>query len=89
MRTLVLDARENRDTDTEQALAGLWRLRLQQLLDTDAAVVDQIRQLLDEHLAPALAPEERAAVRSIVMRAQARDHSRVYMAGQDIHLNEK
>ncbi|MFF6813257.1 hypothetical protein ACFZAG_25720 [Streptomyces sp. NPDC012403] len=38
---------------------------------------------IDEHLAPALPADEEPRVRSVVMRVEARDNSRVYMAGGD------
>jgi hypothetical protein len=60
LRTQVLTAREHRDPDTEHALAGAWRLYLQQLVDAHPAFADELRRLLDDHLNPALAAHERA-----------------------------
>ncbi|WP_255951245.1 hypothetical protein [Streptomyces odontomachi] len=59
LRTQVLTAREHHDPDTEQALAGAWRLHLQQLVDAHPAFADELRRLLDDHLNPALAAHER------------------------------
>jgi hypothetical protein len=86
-RTRILAARQSGDEDTEQALAGMWRLRLQQLVDADPAAADLVRRLLDEQLAPALPEDQQDTVRSIVMKAEARDHARVYMAGRDIQIS--
>ncbi|MFD4659866.1 hypothetical protein ACFWP2_30035 [Kitasatospora sp. NPDC058444] len=86
VRAQVLAAREQGDEDTEQALAGSWRLQLQQLLREDPALADELQRLLDEHLAPAPSEGDRAQHRPIVMRAEARDNSRVYQAGRDQHI---
>ncbi|MFF1417048.1 hypothetical protein [Streptomyces sp. NPDC058280] len=64
----------------------MWRLRLQQLLVDEPSGVGELRRLLEEHLAPALSPDEQRGVQSIVMKAEARDHARVYMAGRDQHI---
>jgi hypothetical protein len=60
LRPLVLAAREHRDRDTEQALAGAWRLHLQQLVCAHPTFADELRRLRDEHLTPALVAHERA-----------------------------
>ncbi|WP_251072648.1 hypothetical protein [Streptomyces sp. ISL-43] len=88
LRARVLAAREEEDEDTERALAGTWRLHLQQLLraDPDAGLSAELRRLLDEHLAPLLAADERSRVGSIVMTAEAHDNARVFMAGRDQHI---
>lgn len=83
----VLNAREQQDQDAEDALTGMWRLRLQQLLVDEPSAVGELRRLLEEHLAPALPPDERRGAQSIVMKAKARDHARVYVAGRDQHIN--
>ncbi|MFD5437995.1 hypothetical protein ACFWJ4_38315 [Kitasatospora sp. NPDC127067] len=86
VRAQVLAAREQGDEDTEQALAGSWRLRLQQLLSEDPALADELRRLLDEHLAPALSDGDRTRHRPIIMKAEASGNSRVYQAGRDQHI---
>jgi hypothetical protein len=85
-RARLLAARERGDQDTEQALAGTWRLRLQQLLDQDPATGPCLQRLLDEHLTPALPAAERARVQQIIIKAQARDQARQYIAGRDQHI---
>ncbi|MEV5689101.1 hypothetical protein AB0L68_39015 [Streptomyces sp. NPDC052164] len=82
----VLNSREQQDHDTEEALTGVWRLRFQQLLLGEPSAVGELRRLLEEHLAPALPPDEQRGVHSIVMKAEARDHAHVYMAGRDQHI---
>ena len=60
LRAQVLTAREHRDGDTEQALAGAWRLHLQQLVDARPTFANELRRLLHDHLDPALAAHERS-----------------------------
>ncbi|MEU9289903.1 hypothetical protein AB0D57_35920 [Streptomyces sp. NPDC048275] len=86
LRTQVLAAREAGDADTEQAPAGAWRLRLHELFRDNPGLAVELQQLLDEHLTPALPADEQAQVRSVVMSVEARDNSRVYMAGGDQHI---
>ncbi len=85
-RARVLAARERGDEDTEQALAGTWRLRLQELLDQDPAAGPGLARLLEEHLAPALPAAEQARVQQIIINAQAHDQARQYIAGRDQHI---
>ncbi|MGW7361871.1 hypothetical protein ACWGI8_00220 [Streptomyces sp. NPDC054841] len=86
LRTQVLAAREADDEDTEQALAGAWRLHLQQIIDADAGLAAELRRLLDEHLGPVLPEDEQAHARSIVMKAEAHDNARVFMSARDQHI---
>ena len=87
LRTQILAAREHRDPDTEEALAGAWRLHLQQLVAAEPTFADELRRLLADHLAPALAAHEQAErVRRTVMTAEAHDHARVFTAGRDQHI---
>jgi hypothetical protein len=85
-RAQVLAARERGDEDIEQTLASIWRLRLQHLLDQDAAVGPALQRLLDEHLTPALSAAEQARVQQIIINAHARDQARQYIAGRDQHI---
>jgi hypothetical protein len=85
-RAQILAARERGDEDTEQALTGIWRLRLQQLLQEEPAVGRGLQRLLKEHLTPALPAAEQARVQQIIINAQARDQARQYIAGRDQHI---
>ncbi|WP_066376582.1 hypothetical protein [Herbidospora mongoliensis] len=85
-QTQVLAARERADSDTEQALAGVWRLRLQHLLNEDPDIGPQLQHLLDEHLTPALPAAEQARVQQIVINAHAHDQARQFIAGRDQHI---
>lgn len=86
LRGQVLAAREADDEDTEQALTGAWRLHLHDLLRENPGLAAELQRLLDEHLTPALPENEQARTRSVVMKAEAHDNSRVYMAGGDQHI---
>ncbi|MFJ8075063.1 hypothetical protein ACIQ7Q_14310 [Streptomyces sp. NPDC096176] len=88
-RTEVLAAREEGDDATEEALAGVWRLRMQQLVRANPELAPELRRLLDDTLTPQLTPEERERVTSIELRATARGHGRVYQAGRDQHITER
>jgi hypothetical protein len=85
-RAQVLAARERGDEDTEQALAGTWRLRFQQLIDQDPAAGSDLQRLLEEHLTPALPAAEQTRVQQSSSNAQARDQARQYIAGGDQHI---
>lgn len=84
-RAQVLSARGRGDSDTEQALAGTWRLRLQQLLDQDPASGPALRRLLED-LTRALPEAGQARVQQIIINAQAGDQARQYIAGRDQHI---
>lgn len=87
-RAQVLAARQAADEDTEQALVGTWRLRVQELLDQDPAAAAELRRLLDEHLMPALAPNEQEVVRSIVQKATASGSSQIIQAGGNVTIQQ-
>jgi hypothetical protein len=89
VRAKVLAAREEGDDATEEALAGSWRVRMQQLVRANPELVPELRRLLDETLTPHLAPEERERATSITLKATARGHGRVYQAGRDQHITER
>ncbi|SRR6266545_5947371 len=86
VRAQVLAARADGDEDTEQALAGVWRLRLQELVRQDPSLAADLRRVLDEELLPALGTEEKERARTIVMYGSASGHGRVYQAGGDQHI---
>ncbi|QYC38173.1 hypothetical protein Nocox_02705 [Nonomuraea coxensis DSM 45129] len=89
VREQVLRARGEGDADTEQALAGSWQVRLQQLLRADPSLAGEVRRVLDEVLTPALEPADQERVGSLVMKATASGHGRVYQAGRDQTIHEK
>ncbi len=89
VRPRVLAARQARDTSGEEALVSDWRIRLERLLRTDPRLAQELRTLLDDELAPALPASERNRVESLVLRASASGHGRVYQAGRDQHITER
>lgn len=72
------------DADVTQALAGAWRLELDQLVAADPALLAEIRRLLDEHLLPALAEREQAGVQTIIQNATVSGGVNI-QAGRDFH----
>ncbi|MEV4430023.1 hypothetical protein AB0K23_32585 [Streptomyces sp. NPDC049602] len=86
VRTEVLEARRAGDAETERALAGAWQSELQRLVREDASVVDELRRLLQERLAPVLPMEERTRIGKLVMKAEASGQARVFQAGRDQHI---
>ncbi|AWW43462.1 hypothetical protein ADL00_09800 [Streptomyces sp. AS58] len=88
-RLHMLAARASGETDTEQALAADWQLRIQALLRANPAVAVELRQLLDEQLTPALTADERSRIGRLVMKAEASGSARVYQAGRDQHITER
>ncbi|MFJ3791186.1 hypothetical protein [Kitasatospora sp. NPDC090091] len=86
LRRQVLAARAAEDAGTEEALAAPWRLQLQHLLRTVPGFAEELRSLLDEHLLPALPAQGQEGSSEVVMRAEAHDHARVFMAARDQHI---
>lgn len=70
----------------QSALAGVWQLRLQGMLDARPHLAAEIERLLGECLVPALPPSEQSRIRDIMIKAKG--HSRQYIAGGDMHISE-
>ncbi|MEO3931087.1 hypothetical protein ABGB07_45700 [Micromonosporaceae bacterium B7E4] len=64
VRAEVLAARQAGDPALERALAGTWQRRLRTLVQGDAALAAGLRNLVDQHLVPALPADERAGITS-------------------------
>lgn len=88
VRAQVLAARAREDEDTEQALAGSWRIQLQQLLDEDPGLADELQRLLDDHLVPATRHDERTDNPAVVQDARLRGSGRIIQVGRDAHISE-
>ena len=88
VRVQVLAARADEDDDAEQALAGVWRLRLRDLGRREPDLAEDLRHVLDEELLPALGAPERERARAVLMNATASGHGRVYQSAGDQHVNE-
>lgn len=87
LRHDVLNARSTEDTATEEALAGVWRLRFQDLADQDSLFTTELRTLLKEVLIPALASTERTRIGLLGHQATATDHSWIVQGGGDVTLH--
>lgn len=88
VRGQIVAARERGDEATEEALAGLWRLRFQQLLDADPQLSPVVQELLDELMA-VLPAAEQNDVRQVIINARSHDNSRQYIAARDVHVNDQ
>ena len=85
-RDRVLTARRARDEDEESRLVAAWATRLTALLQDDPALVDGLRRLIDEEIAPLLGRQDGARTGSHEFRAEASGHGRVYQAGRDQNI---
>jgi hypothetical protein len=82
----VLAARDRGDGNLQQALTSAWQVRFQQVVDANPDVRQEIRRLLDEHLAPVLPPIDQNQVRQII-NLHAQDNARQYVAGRDQNIS--
>jgi hypothetical protein len=71
LRELVLAARREGWTGTEQALARVWQDRCLAVLRDNPEAAAELGQVVDEVLAPMLTPTERARVGQVVMTGSA------------------
>lgn len=75
VRGQVLEARDAGAMEVEQALAGVWQGRMQQLVLEDSAVAVELRRLVEEVLAPVLTAAEQARIGPVVMSGRSEGHS--------------
>ncbi|MFF4400428.1 hypothetical protein [Streptomyces sp. NPDC001480] len=86
-RDRVLTARRAGDEDAESHVVAAWGSRLTALLRDDPALVDGLRRLIEEEIAPLLGHESGARTGSHEFRAEASGHGRVYQSGRDQHIH--
>ncbi|MEV6394701.1 hypothetical protein AB0M39_07945 [Streptomyces sp. NPDC051907] len=86
-RERVLTARQARDEGAESHLVAAWEARLTALLEEDSALVDELRRLIGEEIAPLLPHENDAQAARQELRAEASGHGRVYQAGRDQNIS--
>ncbi|WP_317935891.1 hypothetical protein [Streptomyces cellostaticus] len=87
-RSRVLTARDGEDGQAERELVGEWEGRLAALLTAHPAVAAELRRLLADELAPALARTAQQGT-TVTMTAVAKDSGRIYQAGRDQHITER
>jgi hypothetical protein len=77
LRAQILDARHagRADADIEQALAGVWQGRLQQLLLDEPTLAAELRRVLDDTLTPMLTPTEQARIGTLIMQGSSHGSS--------------
>ncbi|MFD0265437.1 hypothetical protein ACFVGY_02430 [Streptomyces sp. NPDC127106] len=73
--------------DVESSLVAAWEARLTALLWEDAALVEELRRLVEDEIAPLLAHEAGPRTGSQEFRAEASGHGRVYQAGRDQNIS--
>ncbi|MBQ0850809.1 MULTISPECIES: hypothetical protein [Streptomyces] len=86
-RTVALESRRTVDPDAEQALIGFWRMRLDHLLRERPDLARELRGVLEDDLVPTLGAGERDRATTLLGRAEAHDHARIYQAGRDQHIH--
>lgn len=90
-RELLLAARE-RSEDGEQELeegfTDEWRGRFRRLLAARPDLAQELREVLDNELTPAL-PAQGPNAGGVVFHAAPTGHARVYQAGRDQNITER
>jgi leucyl aminopeptidase (aminopeptidase T) len=86
-RDRVLTARRAGDEKAESDMVAAWGSRLTDLLRDDPSLKDELRQLIEEEIAPLLRREGGARTGSHEFRAEASGHGRVYQAGRDQNIH--
>ncbi|MFF3565714.1 hypothetical protein ACFYXS_37375 [Streptomyces sp. NPDC002574] len=87
-RARILTARRQGNQDVEQAVTDAWHLRLHDLLVSDPAGIEALREFLEEQFQGPSSGVEPHATAQVIMRAEAKDSARMYMAGRDQHITE-
>jgi hypothetical protein len=75
LRARVMVARQADQVDAEKALVGIWQGRVQELLLNYPSLADELQRILDQTLAPMLAPGEQAQIRQVIMTGSSSDES--------------
>jgi len=87
LREQILQARHDGDAHTETALEGAWQLKIQQLLRAEPALAVEFRRVLEDVLTPALTPDEKARVGTIMMMGSSHDSSTFTQIGIQTNYN--
>ncbi|MBB5915689.1 hypothetical protein BJY24_004601 [Nocardia transvalensis] len=89
LRAEVMAARAAQDTATEDALAGMWRLRLQHAIAGNPALRAELERLLHDELTPRLSVSDQSTVAAISQTANARGRrNTIVQAGRDAHVEQ-
>ncbi|MFE7036085.1 hypothetical protein ACFU9Y_37870 [Streptomyces sp. NPDC057621] len=86
LRTQVLAARQEGNQPGADTLAAAWGVRFQQLLDDTPDLDAELRELIDRTLSPMTSTTDQDDAPAVAMKADARDHARIYMAARDQHI---
>ncbi|MEU7054647.1 hypothetical protein [Streptomyces sp. NPDC046197] len=82
----VVQARSHSDPQREEALAVLWRVRLQALVEQNPELAADLRTLLQEHLLPNADSRDRARIETLVKQNVKTTGGTVYVSGRDMHV---
>jgi hypothetical protein len=86
-RAQLVDADRRGASDAvETALTEEWRGRLATLVTINPGLATELRDLLNNHLAPALGDSAAMSAGSIRLSGSASDHSTVIQAGNSVHI---
>jgi len=85
LREFVLQARRDGDAGAENAVSGVWQVKLHQLLRADQSLAAELQRVLDQVLTPALTPAEQTEIGTIIMTGSSHDSSTFYQIGTQIN----
>jgi hypothetical protein len=88
LRAAVVATRSLRDDDVQAALAGVWHVRLQQLIAQSPGAIGPLERVLREALLPALPADDRARIGTLTMKARASGSARIYQTAGDQHITD-
>ncbi|MFI2280335.1 hypothetical protein [Nocardia beijingensis] len=84
LRADAVAARGNGDTATEEALAGMWRLRLHRLVTENPGLRGELERLLRNDLTPLLNAGDQSTVAAITQTANVKGkNNTTVQAGRD------
>ena len=86
LRSRALAAHRSGDEETQEALVGVWRLALQDLIGMNPQAAEGLEELLHRRLMPALTLPQQEGIRSIVQRAKADGGSSITQAGGNVSI---
>ena len=75
------------DPDFGEALAGMWRVKMNQLLADDPTAREELRRMVVDQFTPALSGDDRSTVESLVQHVRNIGSGNTNIqAGGDVHM---
>ncbi|MFF9806713.1 hypothetical protein ACF1G5_16540 [Streptomyces coeruleorubidus] len=87
LRASIVRARNDSDSEMEESLAGLWRLRLHALIEQNPSLVEDLRALVRETLLPEVDDRSRVRVETLIQQNAQVSGGTNYMAGRDMRIH--